>query len=159
MFHIRVAAILIWQKNTNWWQNSSIMIKDTLMMSIEIFNLCPFLYNYCVATTYHDWEMFLFTVFFCFFLPPSRWRHEGLPFAHRDKRRNQSKDWYSQGRGGKLCQRFPNAWIWQSLNKMKMKILDIKYYFSSSTHLPVTWVTPLIYGEVSYWSLSGVEKF
>ena len=45
VFHIMVAAILIWQKNTNWWQNSSIMIKDTLMMSIEIFNLCPFLWS------------------------------------------------------------------------------------------------------------------
>ena len=161
VFHIMVAAILIWQKNTNWWQNSSIMIKDTLMMSIEIFNLCPFLWSLqllCCDYLSRLRNVFIYC-FFCFFLPPSRWRHERLPFAHRNKHRNQSKDWYSQGRGGKLCQRFPNAWIWQSLNKMKMKILDIKYYFSSSTPLPVTRVTPLIYGEVSYWSLSGVEKF
>lgn len=38
MFHNMVAAVLIWLKTTNWWRDSRIVIKETSMMSVMLWN-------------------------------------------------------------------------------------------------------------------------
>ncbi len=114
-----VGTFPFWQ-NQNWSVVSSesvIIIEKTFTISVMLrigFSLPCTVLRLLIAAA-----IFLLT----FFSPPalSRWRHEGLPGTHRVQPGNQSEDWYSQGRGGELCQKFLNAWIWQSLNEMKMR--------------------------------------